>query len=57
MEILLMLLPLSFVLVAVAIAAFNWAVNHGQFDELERHAVEVLDEVENLTLKGENENE
>ena len=42
MEILLLLIPLSLVLLGIAIRAFLWAVDHHQFDDLERHAIEAL---------------
>ena len=35
MTILLVLIPLGIVLLAVAIAAFVWAVRNGQFEDLE----------------------
>jgi len=35
MEILFILIPLSLLLVAGALWAFFWAVDHGQFDDLE----------------------
>ena len=57
MEILLMLLPVSFILVGIAVAIFTWAVNHNQFEDLERHAIEVLDESESKTPTGETHHE
>ncbi|TNY26961.1 cbb3-type cytochrome oxidase assembly protein CcoS [Fulvimonas soli] len=42
MIILLMLVPLSLVLLAVAIGAFVWAVRKGQFDDLDTPALDVL---------------
>lgn len=44
MESLWLLLPISIVLVTVAIATFGWAVNHHQFEDLEQHALDVLEE-------------
>ncbi len=44
MEILLLLIPLSFLLLGVAAWAFIWSVNHGQFDNLERRALDIFDE-------------
>ncbi|MDX1608505.1 MAG: cbb3-type cytochrome oxidase assembly protein CcoS [Halofilum sp. (in: g-proteobacteria)] len=35
MNVLLLMIPLSIALVAGAAAAFFWAVNHDQFDDLE----------------------
>jgi cbb3-type cytochrome oxidase maturation protein len=39
-----LLIPLSIVLVAVAIWAFFWAVNRGQFDDMEEQARLALEE-------------
>lgn len=44
MTILLLLVPISVLLLGVAIAAFVWAVRDGQFDELETPALDVLRE-------------
>jgi cbb3-type cytochrome oxidase maturation protein len=41
-SILYMLIPLSLVLVAGAVAAFFWAVDSGQFDELDAAGESVL---------------
>lgn len=35
MEIVILLVPLAFVLVTLAIAAFVWALRRGQFDDLD----------------------
>jgi cbb3-type cytochrome oxidase maturation protein len=48
MPILWMLIPLSLVLVAGACWAFFWAVDAGQFDDLDSPAWEVLREQEQL---------
>jgi cbb3-type cytochrome oxidase maturation protein len=42
MESLIVLIPLSVIIVAVAIGAFLWAVNNGQYDEPERDARRAL---------------
>ncbi len=42
MTILLVLIPLGLMLLAVAIAAFAWAVRHDQFDDLESEASRIL---------------
>ena len=42
MEILFVLVPISLLLVGLAVAAFIWAVNSGQFEDLERHGYEIL---------------
>ncbi|MFA5684673.1 MAG: cbb3-type cytochrome oxidase assembly protein CcoS [Lysobacteraceae bacterium] len=42
MNSLLMLVPISLVLLGVAIWAFAWAVRRGQFDDLETPALDIL---------------
>ena len=42
MTILLVLIPLGLMLLAVAIAAFAWAVNNDQFEDLELEAQRIL---------------
>ena len=42
MNILLLLIPLSLVLLGIAIAAFAWAVRRGQFDDLDAAAIDIL---------------
>ena len=44
MEILFLLIPLSIILVGCTIYWFVWAVDHGQFDNLDRYAVEALED-------------
>ncbi|MEZ5560946.1 MAG: cbb3-type cytochrome oxidase assembly protein CcoS [Pseudomonadales bacterium] len=44
MEILVLLIPLSLLLVGAAAWMFLWAVNNGQFDALDRHAFDILDD-------------
>ena len=44
MNILLMLVPISLVLLGVAIAAFVWAVRRGQFDDLDTPARDILED-------------
>ena len=39
MNIIFVLIPLSFVLVALAVWAFFWSVNHSQFDDLDTPAL------------------
>ena len=41
MNILLLLIPLSLMLLAVAIGAFVWAVRRGQFDDLDAAAIDI----------------
>jgi cbb3-type cytochrome oxidase maturation protein len=42
MSILYLLIPLGLLLLAIAVAAFFWAVRSGQFDDLETPAMSVL---------------
>ena len=42
MEILYLLIPISLVIVALAIAVFFWAVKSGQYDDLEGPAWRIL---------------
>ena len=42
MNILLLLIPISLVLIGVAIWAFVWAVRRGQFEDLDAAALDVL---------------
>lgn len=44
MEIIYLLIPLSLVLVGLAIFAFSWAAKSGQFDDLDSPALSILDE-------------
>lgn len=41
---LLLLIPLSLLLLAVAIGAFVWAVRSGQFEDLDTSALDILRE-------------
>jgi cbb3-type cytochrome oxidase maturation protein len=47
MNVLYMLIPLSLVLLVIAIAIFFWAVGSGQFDDLETPAWRILMDEEN----------
>ena len=42
MTILLLLIPLSLLLLGVAVWAFAWAVRRGQFDDLDTPALDIL---------------
>lgn len=42
MNILLALIPISLVLLALAVAAFFWAVRRGQFENLDAAALDIL---------------
>lgn len=51
MEIIYLLIPLSIVLVGLIIAGFFWAVNSGQFDDLEGPAYRILQDDDELDQK------
>ena len=42
MNILLLLVPISVILLGIAIAALVWAVRHGQYDDLDTPAIAIL---------------
>lgn len=42
MSILFVLIPLALLLATAAVAAFLWAVSHGEFEDLESPAMRVL---------------
>ena len=44
MAILLLLIPISLLLIAIAGAMFVWAVNNNQFEELDRHGFDIFEE-------------
>ena len=44
MELMLWLIPSTFALTGIAVLAFIWASRHGQFNNLDRHALDILDE-------------
>jgi cbb3-type cytochrome oxidase maturation protein len=44
MGILLLLIPLSVLLMAAAGLVFLWAVNHDQFEGLDRHGFDILED-------------
>ena len=44
MEILVVLIPLSIILMGAAAAIFLWAVNHNQFDQLDKHGFDIFEE-------------
>ena len=44
MESLYLLIPLSVLLVLVILALFGWAVQRGQFDDLDQEGTRILDE-------------
>jgi cbb3-type cytochrome oxidase maturation protein len=47
MAILLVLVPISLVLLGLAIWAFVWAVKRGQFDDLDAAAIDILADTHN----------
>lgn len=53
MEIIYALVPLSILLIAIAIVIFNWAVKNGQFDDLDSPSHKILyDDDELYQLKN-----
>ena len=44
MTVLLLTIPLSLLLILIAIGAFFWAVDHGQFDDMDTPGLLPLDE-------------
>jgi cbb3-type cytochrome oxidase maturation protein len=52
MTIIYLLIPLSLVLTAAAIAAFFWAVRSGQFDDLNTPALKILHEEPVSNVEG-----
>jgi cbb3-type cytochrome oxidase maturation protein len=44
MSILLLLIPISLVLLGIAVSAFVWAVQRGQFDDLDTPALDILND-------------
>lgn len=44
MTILLMLIPISLLLLGIAVAALVWAVKGGQFDDLDTPALDILED-------------
>lgn len=45
MDILYLLIPLSVALVLAILAVFAWALDNGQFDDVEQHGEQILDAV------------
>jgi len=54
MEILFLLIPISLILIGLIILAFLWAINSGQFDDLEGPAHEILMDNDNLPSSKDN---
>ncbi|MES1943543.1 cbb3-type cytochrome oxidase maturation protein [Salinisphaera sp. PC39] len=57
MNIILILVPLSLVLVALAVWAFFWAVGSGQFDDLDSPAYRILLDDDDKPRRDETEDE
>ncbi len=57
MNILLVLIPVTLLIVIVAVAIFFWAVNHQQFDDLESPGVLPLMEEADATERPSNSSE
>jgi cbb3-type cytochrome oxidase maturation protein len=51
MDVLFVLIPVSVVLVLVALRALAWAIDSGQFDELDRESRRILFEDERRTRR------
>ena len=56
MNIIYVLIPLSVILMTLAIAFFFWAVKNDQFDDLDTPALDVLDDDEPRPKKSTKEN-
>lgn len=52
MEIVWLLIPMSVVLALLVIGVFAWALNAGQFDDLEREGLRIFDAGETDATKG-----
>jgi len=55
MEIIYLLILLSIILVGLIIAGFFWAVNSGQFDDLEGPAYRILQDQDELDKRRESD--
>jgi cbb3-type cytochrome oxidase maturation protein len=44
MAILLMLIPITVLLTVIAVIVFLWAVNHDQFEGLDRHGFDIFED-------------
>ncbi len=53
MNILLALIPISLILLGLAVAAFIWAVKRGQFDDMDTPALDILREDPNERIARE----
>jgi cbb3-type cytochrome oxidase maturation protein len=57
MDSLIILIPIALVFTGVAVAAFFWAVNTGQYDDLDRAARDILFDDEPNNDTGDNDND
>jgi cbb3-type cytochrome oxidase maturation protein len=57
MDSLIILIPIALVFTGVAVAAFFWAVNTGQYDDLDRAASDILFDDEPNNDTGDNDND
>jgi cbb3-type cytochrome oxidase maturation protein len=48
MKIIYLLIPLSLLLLSLAVWAFFWAVRNGQFDDLDTPSLDVLDDADDI---------
>jgi len=53
MDILYLLIPLSMVLLCIIVSALVWAINSGQFDDLDRMGYQILFEEDRVEKKRE----
>ena len=51
MEIILVLIPVTLVIVGVAVATFFWAVDDGQYDDVERRGSETLFDADDTPVR------
>jgi len=44
MEMIWVLIPVSILLIGIAAAVFLWAVNHNQFEQLDKHGFDIFED-------------
>lgn len=52
MEIIFVLIPVSLLLIGIAIGVFIWAVNNDQFEDLDRQGYEILFDEDDTQEEG-----
>ena len=52
MEIIFVLIPVSLLLIGIAIGVFIWAVNNDQFEDLDRQGYEILFDDDDTQKEG-----